>query len=322
MINIISTSLNKKGTRGPKKVVENLIKGLEQIKYPFVINRELDACARLWIHDDVYAVTKLAYLYQKAPYVHTLIGPNLFINPEHIPQSLDLSKTVYIQPSSNVVEIWRARGYQKSPLDIWPVGIDTDTFIPSTQEKQIVTVYFKHRNKIELKKVTDILQSKKIKFEILSYGSYTEDQYKKTLDRTRYILWIGSYESQGIALEEALSSNIPVLVIEKESPDTSYDTQSTSAPYFSPECGLKIKGCASPTLEHAIDMMEQQYLNFFPRQYALEHLELKKQARAFVDLYDKHFGMNFEMGLKELPQNNRTWRGQNLFRKIVSKLTQ
>ena len=55
MINIISKAYLSKNATGPKKVVDNFIKGLDILGYPYVINKRLDACQRLWIHDDTAA---------------------------------------------------------------------------------------------------------------------------------------------------------------------------------------------------------------------------------------------------------------------------
>ena len=106
MLNIISRSIYNKNTRGPKKVVDNLILGLEKMNYSYVINKDLNSCKRLWIHDDIDALYDLKKIKKD---VAVIIGPNLFVNPENIPNNLDLSKTVYLQPSINVKNIWEKR---------------------------------------------------------------------------------------------------------------------------------------------------------------------------------------------------------------------
>ena len=59
MINIISKSYLSRNVSGPKKVVDNLIKGLNILGYPYVVNKRLDACQRLWIHDDTVALAEI-----------------------------------------------------------------------------------------------------------------------------------------------------------------------------------------------------------------------------------------------------------------------
>jgi hypothetical protein len=35
--------------------------------------------------------------------------------------------------------------------------------------------------------------------------------------------------------------------------------------------------------------MEKNYKKFTPREYIINNLSLKKQAKDFIDLYDKHY---------------------------------
>jgi hypothetical protein len=323
MINIISTSLASKKTRGPKKVVQNLMKGLEKIGYPYVVNKALDSCERLWIHDDVYALEKIKDLPEK---IKIVIGPNLFVNPENIPKSLDLSRTVYIQPSSNVVNIWKKRGYTQSPLESWPVGIDSEAHAPTTEQKSqkaSVLVYFKNREKKELEKITALLSTKSISHSIISYGSYTENEYADALKKARYIIWLGIYESQGIAMEEAMSTDVPLLVLDRAEPISPFDTESTSAPYFSPECGLILRGLDETKLSEAIDTMEQTYSVLHPRNFILRNLSLEKQAQAFVGLYEKHLGLSVENGMLQKSQADAIkdpWNGESFIHKTFRKL--
>lgn len=307
MLNIISKSIYNKEIRGPKKVVDNLIKGLEIIGYPYVINQRLDATKRLWIHDDINAFKKISRL---PSYVHIIAGPNLFIEPEEIPVALVLPRTIYLQPSENIKKIWIAKGYNKSPTEIWPAGIDTLSFKPITKKRERVLVYFKQREQKELDYVTNSLKNLNLDYDIIKYGSYNEKQYKDKVNESRYIIWLGCFESQGVALEEALALNIPILVINKESQSEWY-RESTSAPYFDEKCGIRIRGFES--LSEGITIMERQWKDFNPRKYIEENLGLAKQARDMLNLFERHFNLSFEDGLKERVIRIGKWRNATLW---------
>jgi glycosyltransferase involved in cell wall biosynthesis len=318
MLNIISRSIQNKKTRGPKKVVDNLILGLERMGYPYVINKDLNSCKRLWIQDDTDALYDLKNINED---VKVLVGPNLFVNPENIPDSIDLSKTVYVQPSKNVLNIWEKKGYDKSPLEVWAVGIDTEKYVPFADTKDIVLVYFKNRTKEELNQIETILKNKEIDYKTIVYGTYQEAEYHNLLKRTKYIIWLGIYESQGIALEEALSCNIPMIVLDTQIPKNTFDIHSTSAPYFDGRCGIIIKDMEEFDLK--IQTMEKSYKTFQPRDYILENLELRSQAEKFIDLYEKYFGLRREDGFKEKCDNTKDYKVsvvKRLYRKIYGKL--
>jgi len=329
MLNIISRSIVSSRTSGPRKVVENLIKGLDEIGYPYTINAQLDACARVWIHDDIDALREVVKLHNVA----AVVGPNLYITPGQIPEDLDLSKILYIHPSPWVMDMWKENGFNRAPLAAWPTGIDTSVFSQSTQNKTSVLVYFKERYPEELAHVEKLLITKNINYTILHYGNYTEDTYQKLLATSRYIIWIGRQESQGIALEEALATNVPVLVWDVprlghwQSTPASMAVFSeqennfigaTSAHYFDTRCGIITK--EKDTLSGDIDHFEKNWETFTPRQYILEELNLAKQARELIMFYQTHFNLSYTDGLNETIKPIGKWKNGTVVFKIKTRL--
>jgi glycosyltransferase involved in cell wall biosynthesis len=326
MINIISKSHCSSLASGPKKVVDNLIKGLELIGYPYVVNRSLDACQRLWIHDDLDALKEINRLPEK---IKVVIGPNLVVRPPQLPKGLDFSKVVYLHPSQWSIDFWKDFGYDAFNMESWPSGIDTKDYAPVAGDKNFVLIYFKQRKKSELDRITKILQEKKIGYKIIWYGKYKENDYKKLLSQTRYVIWLGRQESQGFALLEALSTNCPVLVCDvsyvgqwqstpKEmavfTADENAYTNTTSAFYFDSRCGQKIK--VLEDLPVAIENMEKNLSIFHPRDYILENLSLEKQSKEFVLIYQKYFSLTYEAGFKESVLKLGNWKNDSLMGKI------
>ncbi len=316
MINIISISILNSRTRGPKKVVENLLKGLDLIGYPYVINAALDSTKRLWIHDDKIALKK----HTRAPGdVTALVGPNLFINPEDIPDDIWLGKTIYLQPSVNVKKVWELRGY-KNEIAVWPVGIDTKLFRPNistVNEKKHALLYIKNRSTDEIETITQILGTR-VSFDVITYGKYSEVEFRDILSHTSFVVWYGGYESQGIGLQEIMSMNIPILVIEPEFPITKFDTESTTAPYWDEKCGVRVKGVHEQELKNTVDTFLDRISLFHPREFVEQNLSLEKQARDFVNLYDTYFHLTYEEGLLETLRNNNGWRNRSWWFKMIT----
>jgi len=328
MLNIISRSILFKNVSGPKKVVENLIKGLDILGYPYVINKGLDSCQRLWIHDDTIALKKVAPL---PPEIKVVAGPNLYNLPKNIPSDLDLKRVVYLQPSPWAKKFWEYFGFNKCVLDVWPTGIDTEKFKPFNEKKEFVLVYFKFRLESELKGAKKILEKRGLNYKIIEYGKYKNMDYQNLLRKTRYIIWLGITESQGIALAEALSADIPILIW-----DVKYMGQSvsriisnftkeekdyqntTSAPYFDDSCGVKIKEASE--LEKAVEYMEKNLNKFQPRKYILENLSLDKKAKDLIFLYEKHFGLKYKDGFNEKLLKRGDWLNNKFYYIIYLKL--
>ncbi|HEX8931856.1 MAG TPA: hypothetical protein VF810_01750 [Patescibacteria group bacterium] len=308
MINIISKSYVSSNVNGPQKVAANFVKGLEKLHYPFIVNKDLAACERLWIHDDIQALKMLPSLPER---IKVTIGPNLFVLPRHIPQDINLSKAVYVHPSDWTREMWQKTGFDRCPIEIWPTGIDTDMFAPASGEKEHVMIYFKQRYPEELAYVESILKGMKAEVVHMMYWHYTESEYRKALKKTKYIIWIGRQESQGIALEEALAANVPILVWDvdrighwqaSETEMTTFnevenDIFATSAFYFDERCGLKTTN--REEIVNMISVMEKRWQEFCPRDYILEHLSLEGQATALLKIYEKYWGLRVEDGYKE-----------------------
>ena len=316
MLNIISRSYISKSVSGPKKVVDNLIKGLDLIGYPYCVNKALDATSELWIHDDTTALREASRLGLKA-----IVGPNLYILPRNIPADIDFSHFAYIHPSPWAADFWKELGFTKCPLDSWPAGIDTNEFSarPKPADGKVL-VYFKDRLPEELEAVEKILSEKSIAYDVIRYGSYKQADYMTLLSQARYVIWIGRQESQGIALEEALSMNVPIVVwdvthighwqpTERESKifttEEAAHTGATSAYYFDNRCGIITKN--PDEIPAAIERMEKEWQSFEPRAYIVENLNLEKQARAMLTFFEKYFGITYEQGLGEKPRNSGSW---------------
>lgn len=329
MINIISKSLVSEHVSGPQKVVRNLIKGLDRIGYPYCVNKSLTATSELWIHDDKEAIAEAAKAGLRA-----IVGPNVF--PDDFPQAGDLSKFVYLHPSKWSGEFWIHFGQQRCEFDYWPAGIDTDEHAPSAQsaaKKDSVLIYFKQRFPEELEAAESVLKEKNIPYQKIVYGNYRHPDYIESLKKTKYIIWIGRQESQGLALEEALAMDIPILVWDVKSfghvladeRETARYTKeqlayphATSAYYFDDTCGVKIKDQSE--LRAAVERMEKDLRAYRPREYIMKNLGLEKQARDLVRLFETHFGLTYEDGKMETVRDSRSWKNAGIGFRMKTRL--
>lgn len=301
---------------GPQKVYTNLIKGLDKIGYPYVVNCNLNATKRLWVHDDIAA---LRYLGKTT--ARTLVGPNLFVMPKDIPREIikggNLQNVLYLMPSQWSIDLWKAAGFNTCPLYPWPVGIDTNHFqhVETQNSAKKVLVYHKLRDHKEFDYILDILKRYDIQYDVMIYGNYTEDDFLKALRQTSFIIWHGIHESQGIALQEALACNVPILICDVvsvlEEVGGSYVLQeetvavkATAAPFFDERCGVKILDLS--LFERAIEFMQDNLGHFAPRDFVLENLSLEGQAKKLLSFWD-HWNMSFEAGLHEQLLSSGKW---------------
>jgi glycosyltransferase involved in cell wall biosynthesis len=292
-LNIISESYDNNKIGGPNKVIDNALKGLSLIRYPFVLNRDIRDYHFNWIHDSSKGLIEVGL--KKIP---AIIGPNIAVLPEDLPKfRLPLKNCIYLHPSEWCVRVWEEAGFTECLLKSWPVGIDTNEFcnVRDKKEGNYVMIYLKRRDRRLLNLAFSIVKRKGLDPVVVEYGSYTEEYYKNVLSKSLFGIWLGISESQGIGLQEALSSGLPLIVCDVNSlfessdvndylfPEKFRSFKPTSAPYFNEQCGIIIKDFSK--LEETLDVMLTNLSVYRPRDFILQNLSLEKQARELVSFF-------------------------------------
>jgi glycosyltransferase involved in cell wall biosynthesis len=337
ILNIISNQIYKDKIVGPKKVLINTLKGLDRLGIKYVFNKPINNYKYNWIHDNQRAIIEASLLNKSV-----VVGPNTAILPKDLPVfRKKLTKdSIYLHPSEWTVNIWKELNFNEMRLKSWPVGIDLDSFIEiENLENDTILVYFKMRDKNILNNVIDVLNEKKEKYILIEYGHYKEEEYKKALCKSKFCIWIGCSESQGIGLQEALASNIPIIVLDAISLfDTMSDdsrnsykykfprvlatVKTSSAPYFDENCGIKIFKVEK--LIESINYMNDNLDKFKPREFVEKNLSIQKCTNELISHIKS-------LKIKENSDNNylllskvlyyisllfQAWAWKLLFRKI------
>lgn len=186
------------------------------------------------------------------------------------------------------------------PMECFPYGVETDYFYPENVEKEYDCIlYVKSRPQEHVDFAKQLLEKKGLKFKIFKYGSYNGNDYLHTLKRSKFMVVLDAHESQGFALQEAMSCNIPLLVWDIESMyDDMFNGKSytysreqyepylllaTSVPYWTDECGIRIT--KKEELSNSIDEMYKIYDTFTPREYILRNLSNEACMKRILDYF-------------------------------------
>ena len=228
----------------------------------------------------------------KYPYVKFIFGPHFSVFPEK--NQMDMIRTtnaIYIQPSEWVAKIWTDNplcdNIKVMPL---PFGVDTEKFNnnKSISERNEVFIYFKHRDPNLLAILECFLNNKNISYKIFNYHTrYDENTYIEFLKKTKYGIWLDGHESQGFALEEALSMNVPLLVWNVKSMNEEYgstynDIPATSIPYWDERCGEYF--CNLYELENTFNIFISKLEKYNPREYILQNLTMEICEQKLIKL--------------------------------------
>ena len=173
-----------------------------------------------------------------------------------------------------------------------PFGVDTEKFkeIIPISKREKVCVYFKRRNPNELYLLLNFLQNKNIEVKIFDYVSkYSEEEYLNYLQNSKYGIWLDAHESQGFALEEALSCNVPLLVWNVTAMNEEYgskysDIPATTIPYWDNRCGEYFYKFEE--LENMYNLFMSKLDIYKPREYILENLSMEICENKLINIIE------------------------------------
>ena len=306
IINIISRQAARERITGPKKVLLNACKGFDKLGIKYVFNEPISKHRFNWIHDDQVALIEAGFIGNPV-----VAGPNIAVLPKDLPKFRKKlhPNSIYLHPSDWAVDVWRFLGFSECKLSAWPVGVDVDEFdFTDRVRANKILIYLKERDEELLIKSKEILTRLGYKITVIHYGRYKQEDYQKALSESDFGIWIGRFESQGIALQEALSTGLPLIVVDALSlfdvkseikkgyvgydfPKKLSSVKTSSAPYFDDRCGIKIDSIED--LEKAINELEARYSEFNPRDFVKSELSLDGRANQLIG-YLKVTGSEFE----------------------------
>lgn len=189
--------------------------------------------------------------------------------------------SIYIQPSKWACKVWSdMRAETFIPIKTLPFAVNVDKFKPSISSKEKVFIYFKRRKQKELDFLKTFLKTKSINYEIFDYVKrYDEKDYLKYLQESKYGIWLGAHESQGFALQEALSCNVPLLVwnvssMNQEEGINYPAIKATSIPYWDERCGEYFYN--SNEFDETYNRFISKLETYKPREFILDNISVKQ----------------------------------------------
>lgn len=209
---------------------------------------------------------------------YIIYGPH-FVPDRHNPNLL--LENIY-----NVLSEWNKKRHQilcpNNKFVCMPFPVDINTFKPLNyefEERKYTFLYIKNRNP----NIVNFVKNKYHFDYIFSYGSYQEQDMLSKVQNCKFGVWVGSHESQGFALEQTLSCNVPLIVYNVKtlydewgqsyvyqdwlSPNQSY---ATSIPYWDDNCGKIVYNNEELDIEY--NKMQTEWMNYKPREYIVKEL--------------------------------------------------
>ena len=277
MLNVFYRDEHLQGRmNGPRKVIQNLIRSLEDTNTPFAINQGKYE-NNLFLHWDPHHVQRYQSLKNKDK---LLVGPQFWPFAPESSQLTEYGKV--ITPSEWVSDLF-VKHFGIRTLN-WPVAI----YAPEVEDniKTDCLIYYKNRPEDHLLKVTNFLEQRGISYTGLQYGNYTQDEFRESLSEVKYCVIIDNTESQGIAIQEMMAVNKPLFVWDQTVWDhmgQEYAVPATSVPYWSDECGERIT--SFDQFEEQFAIFQSKLNDYTPKDFVDRELSPEATVKILLDYY-------------------------------------
>jgi hypothetical protein len=277
-------------------VYYNLVKGLAKAGIPYRVNN----FKYVNKHNNEIAcvIGKDQVLYERNWKNPVVFGPSFGINPVADPDILkQYPIKKLIVPCLWLKDMFAQYGSEN--IEVWPVGIDTDAWMPgNTTKKYDFLIYNKirwdHKKMDEqlIEPIKQHLTKNNLTYTEIKYGHYKPDDLKNKLSVCRYAIFLCEHETQGIAYQQMLSSGVPLLAWDRGGywqdpnwyPDKINFQPVSSVPYWDEYCGVKFISYNDFGINLS-KFMDLASANFFkPRDYILKNLTLEKSAVNYFNI--------------------------------------
>jgi len=227
-------------------VANSVLRGLKKAcrDYNFNPDHIVDVKENVIITGNHHAARQ-AYDWKKENRIKTLmLGPNFAPSTENFIIAWPLV-TCYLGNSEwYEANLRRINPSLENRICRWFAGVDENYWKPITKFRD------KRSNKVLLYHKTDghilelarqCLQECGYTVKIISYGFYKPEEFKKELEECKFAVFVSRSETQGLALAEAWSMDVPTLAW---NPKSWHDwdgytwTDNSSCPYMNPMVGL------------------------------------------------------------------------------------
>jgi hypothetical protein len=280
---------------GHKRVFLNLRAGLDRIAVEYRVNDY--GHARRNPNELVCIVGKPPVLDRMDWKNPILFGAAVFSHPTDDPGLFErLPVRRALVPGAWMKAMWQP--YWDEPVAVWPVGIDTDRWRPAepARKRLDVLLYDKVRwdheryEPLLIEPIRRKLRESGRTFREIRYGFYREQEFQSALAECRTMIFLCEHETQGIAYQQALSSDVAILAWDRGGfwqdpafyPRIKFAPVS-SVPYWDRRCGGTFASIGQ--FDEAWDRFwgEFQSRRYAPRDYILDNLTLEKCARLYLD---------------------------------------
>jgi len=155
-----------------------------------------------------------------------------------------------------------------------PAGIAAERDLKTVKfnNKEIdCLIYFKKRSNLELNLLIKVLKNNNLTYKVLKYGHYKNTTLEKLAKKCSFGIILDKTESQGFAIQNLMSLNLPLLVWDYNiNMYENIKLVGTTVPFWDSNCGIKFKNIDE--LISVLPKFLENIHNFSPANFIKENL--------------------------------------------------
>ena len=266
---------------GHYALVRSVVEGLRAIEADFNFNpRAFSNLARIVYAPANEALLQALELKRRGAIDFLVAGPVNALFPDDCDGILQQPEIdLVIVPSAWTTNLYRGLPDLLAKCRVCACGVDAETWKPSgARKEQTALVYWKSGDErfcadVEAMVRRAGLEPLRVRSRHGEHNIFTPETLRQMLDRSVVAVFLSTFETQGIALAEAWSMNVPTIVWDPQG-DAEWQgrhfTSGSSAPYLTPSTGTAARDAAAiePALRHALATLA----DFQPREWVLANM--------------------------------------------------
>jgi hypothetical protein len=263
---------------GHASLVRSVVSGLRAIEADFNFNpRGFGELARVVYAPANEALLQAVSLKRRGRIDSLTAGPVNALFPDDCGGILRLAEIDQIIVASEwVVDFYRREAPElTNKIRICTSGVDPEFWNPSPGRRRggKAVLYWKTAPEPLCRQSEAAMRRFGLDPMLVRYGEYDAASYRRVLDEAEVAVFLSTFETQGLALAEAWSMDVPTLVWdprgEAEWRGRTFRSGS-SCPYLTEATGLPFH--APDDLEAALDCLSAKRDGFRPRDWVLSHM--------------------------------------------------